>query len=147
MNALGRYQRRLLVAVVFSFVCINTSAQAPTNDTDLCSLVAKPDAFKDKTVRIRARVISSVEGAAVFDGSCAQQGIALWIEKSAREHSDIRQLDAASMATKGSRAAKKIVTATLTAKFLLRPDKQPRLVLEAVKVENIDVKEERPDGH
>lgn len=126
MNVLGcvrwRYAGLGFLLYFALSACFSSSLQAQVTDTDLCSLIAKPSAFKDQTVRIRARIISSVEGAAVFDDSCAQQGVALWIEKDAREHSDFKELNDASLA-RGKKPVRTVVEATLTGRFLVRSNR------------------------
>src|SRR5215470_12139516 len=62
-------------------------------DTDICALAAHPKDFENKTVRVRARVVSSVEGTALFADPCETHGVALWVPKDARENPDQKALD------------------------------------------------------
>src|SRR6266567_4753804 len=125
MNALGCLRGRYaLLGSIFAFVLlwggISGSVKAEGIDTTVCSLVAKPNAFDDKKVRVRARIVSSVEGAAIFDDSCTSQSVALWIEKDAREHADFKALNKASLVRGSKEPVKRIIVATLTGRFVSR---------------------------
>lgn len=114
-------------------------------DTDICDLAAHPKDFENRTVRVRARVVSSVEGAALFANSCESHGVALWVPKDARENPDQRALDNAVFRQGYVGTVGKRITATFTGQFLWRPWKHPRRVLMAQKVDDLRVEFTEPD--
>lgn len=114
-------------------------------DTDICALTAHPKYFANKTVRVRARVVSSVEGTALFADSCEPRGVALWVPKDARENHDQKALDDAIFRKGYVGTVGKKITATFTGQFLWRPRKHPRRVLMAEKVEDLRVEFTKPD--
>ncbi len=110
-----------------------------TLDTNICALVAHPKDFNKRTVRVRAQVVSSVEGTALFADSCRSQGVALWVAKDVRENPDQKALDDAIFRQGYVGTVGKKITAVFTGQFLWHPREHPRRVLMVQTVEDLKV--------
>jgi hypothetical protein len=128
---------------VFLLVVISCSGQTHAVDARVCDLVRNPSAFDNEIVRARARVISSIEGAALVDDGCRGQGLVFWIDKSVQGNAEFKKLAEAASTRGYQEPVRKIVYATMTGRLLLRPGKQPRVLLVAISVQSIEVKEQK----
>src|SRR5882762_1263082 len=145
-----RFQARIVVVLAFFLVsCVALGQEDKPMETDLCSLVARPKQFNKKRVRVNARVESAVieGGTWLEDASCKPHAVELSVPNSIRthpeEHPDFKALDDAIRLLGNLGTVGKKITATFTGEFTSH-SKRPRLVLTLEKVEDLDVKIEKP---
>lgn len=70
----------LPILVLFLFCCAFTGAlAAQTVDTSVCEILANPQSFDGKTVRIKGTVIAGFDEFAIKDSSCGQAVNAIWV--------------------------------------------------------------------
>ena len=126
-----------------SVLCSQGSVQAI--ETDVCSIVAHLKQFNKKRVRVHARIIRSMHVTVLVDDSCRGRGIALLVAESVRDHPDFKAMYDAIDRQGFIGTGDKTAYATFTGEFLYRRRKHPPRVLNADKVEDLDVKMIRPD--
>jgi len=121
------------------------------SETHLCALVAHPEQFNKKRVRVHAQVESAVieGGTWLEDPSCKEDGgVELFVPDPIRnhpaEHPDFKALDDAIRLQGNIGTVGKKITATFTGEFTSH-SKRPKRVLTLEKVENLDVKIEKPN--
>ncbi|HEY1936785.1 MAG TPA: hypothetical protein VGJ33_02505 [Candidatus Angelobacter sp.] len=148
---LSRFRARTLVVMVLLLPCVVSGQEEKPIETDLCSLIAHPKQFNKKRVRINARVESAVieGGTWLEDAACKPHGVELSVPDSIRthpeEHPDFKALDDAIRLQGNIGTVGKKITATFTGEFTSH-SKRPKLVLTIEKVENLDVKIEKPQS-
>jgi hypothetical protein len=150
---LDRFQTQLafIIGFVFLHTCLVLGQEEKALEIDLCSLIAHPKQFNKKSVRVNARVESAVieGGTWLEDPSCKTHGVELSVPNSIRshpeEHPDFKALDDAIRLQGNIGTVGKNITATFIGEFTSR-SKRPRLVLTLERVENLDVKIEKPES-
>jgi hypothetical protein len=135
----------LLAIMVFGSMASVADQQAI--DTDLCNLVAHPKQFDHKEVRVRAQLLQSMHGSVLTDEHC-QKGVALWYLKEAQNHADFKALDDILFHHGTFGTLDMRVIATFTGKFFRKKTSngihKKTMVLEASKIENLDVHYDNP---
>ena len=132
------------VAVMILYAVCAAAPDADVIDTNICALVEQPRHFDRKKVRVRAQLISGVHGAALLDDQCKNAGVALWIARDARNHPDFQALDDILHHHGNLGTSDKTIIGTFTGGFSRKQKitgtHKYTMVLEAQKVEKIDVK-------
>ncbi len=108
-------------------------------DTDVCSIISAPRKFNNKLVRIRAAFMSDMHGASLVSNNCKPGGLTLWIAKGVRDNPDFKALDEA-VANGNLGTAGKTIIGTFTGRFFSHAKGPHHRVLEATKVDDLDVK-------
>jgi hypothetical protein len=148
---------RLQIGIVSLIsVCFLHSYLAPgqeqqrLSDVHLCTLITHPKQFNKKRVRVRAQVESAVieGGTWLEDASCKEGGgVEVFVPDPIRdhpaEHPDLKALDDAIRLQGNIGTVGKKITATFTGEFTYH-SKRPKRILTLEKVENLDVKIEKP---
>jgi hypothetical protein len=151
MNLIRLQAQIAFVAAFLVVSCIASGQEEKPIETGLCSLIAHPKQFNKKRVRINARVESAVieGGTWLEDVSCEPDGVELsvpdYIRNHPEEHPDFKALDDAIRLQGNIGTVGKKITATFTGEFTSHA-KRPKQVLTLEKVENLDVKIEKPQS-
>jgi hypothetical protein len=139
-----------LISLWLFHSCFTLGQEQHIAETNLCALILHPKQFNKKRVRTRARVESAVieGGTWLEDDSCKEGGVKLSVPESIRsrpeEHPDFRALDDAIRLQGNIGTVGKRITATFVGEFTSHSER-PKRVLTLEKVEDLDVKIEKPE--
>lgn len=106
---------------------------AAIEETDICTLSAHPERFKNKLVRFRARVWLGVEGACLMDkkSKCV---VALQVPRAVENDPDVKN------ATREAMDALKDVTGTVTGHFFVKRRHGHLIpIIDAIKFTNVKI--------
>ena len=118
-------------------------AQEPQN-VDICELTGHPGKFKEKQIRVHARLETVViEGGMWLVGdSCSKEMVGLDVPESMRRHPeqypDYAALSDAILRQGGFGTVGKTITATFSGKFTYNRRKKPMRTLLLEKIENLE---------
>lgn len=119
-----------------------TSGKRDLTVTTVCEIVAKPNRFNKKIVKIRAFVKSDmIEHTVLLDSSCESEGISLRVPAKLQEQPDFQELYKALSRNGPSTTDQFHITGTFTGVFRYYPNRSSeKRVLEATSVQNLEIK-------
>ena len=134
-----------ILILILIAACPSQSGQsADALDTDVCSLNAHLKQFDERRVRVRAKIVRSPHGSAIFDPSKEWCGIALWYAKEADAKGEFAAVDDAILQERAKEVLGKTVIGTLTGELIKKPKHGRKPVFQADKVENLELGSSEP---
>jgi hypothetical protein len=144
-RASARHHIRLYCILIFILLSIGPVGSGQSSevlDTDACNLNAHPKQFDKKHVRVRARIMRSTHGTAIFDLSKPSCGIGLWYAEDAEKNGMFLALDNAVLQERAKGVLGKKIIATFTGVLLEKSKHGHKPVLQAEKIEDLKLESE-----